>query len=213
MSSNRKQELILKTYELLKTTSPTDITIRSVADSCGCTTPVIYKYFDNFDHLLTFSSIKFLENYLIDVQKLVTEESDPLDLLISMWQSFSDQAFMNDEVFEMLFWGKFKKNLGDIIFEYYQLFPKEFVQLDGLFTTVFFNNELKERNYIIVRRATAVGYFSNKDSRIFSDLTCDAFHGLLLEYKDIYRDPVQSKKGSDEFMEILFSLIDHYRIK
>ena len=53
----------------------------------------------------------------------MNESSDPLDMLISMWDSFAQNAFANVEVFELLFWGKYKERLGDVIFEYYQLFP------------------------------------------------------------------------------------------
>lgn len=213
MATNRKTDLILKTYEMLKTTSPSDIKIRSIAEACGCTTPVIYKYFDDLDHLIRFASVRFLENYIIDLQKSINEHSDPLDMLISMWQSFAHYAFENVEVFELLFWGKYKERLGDVIFEYYQLFPDQWRNLDGLFTSVFFNSDLKERNYMIVHRAAVTGHFSYEDSRLFSDICCDLFHGLLMEYRDSYRDPGKASEGEKTYMEMLMSLIQRYKIK
>ena len=95
MASNKKNELIVKTYEMLKTTSPSDIKIRNIASACNCTTPVIYKYFDDLDHLVRFAAIRFLENYIIDLQESANSNSSPLDMLISMWDSFAKYAFEN----------------------------------------------------------------------------------------------------------------------
>ena len=213
MASNKKNELIVKTYEMLKTTSPSDIKIRNIASACNCTTPVIYKYFDDLDHLVRFAAVRFLENYIIDLQESANSNSSPLDMLISMWDSFAKYAFENVEIFELFFWGRYKEQLGDTIFEYYQLFPDKWKNLDGLFTSVFFNNDLKERNYLIVRRAAVTGHFSLEDARLFSDICCDLFHGLLLEYKDSYRDPAKVKEGAETYMQMLMSLIGRYRIK
>lgn len=213
MAANKKTELIMKTYEMLQTVSPSDIKIRNVAQACNCTTPVIYKYFENLDHLVRFASVRFLEDYIIDLEKSVNEKSDPLDMLISMWESFARYAFENVEVFELLFWGKYRERLGDTIFEYYQLFPDKLKNLDGLFTSVFFNNDLKERNYIIVHRCAVTGYFSHKEEKIFSDICCDLFHGLLMEYKECYRDLEKAEEGAERYMELLDSLITHYKIK
>lgn len=213
MSANKKNELIMKTYEMLKTTSPSDIKIRNIAAACNCTTPVIYKYFEDLDHLVRFASIRFLENYIIDLQKSVNTNSDSLDMLISMWRSFAKYAFENVEIFELFFWGRYKERLGDTIFEYYQVFPDKWRNLDGLFTSVFFNNDLKERNYMIVHRAAVMGYFSYEEARMFSDICCGLFHGLLMEYKDSYRDPAKAAEGADRYMEMLMSLIEKYRLK
>ena len=212
-SSNKKTELILQTYEMLKTTSPEDIKIRGIAAACNCTSTVIYKHFDDLDHLLRFSAVRFLENYIIDIQKDIDEASDSLDMLISMWNTFSHYAFENVEVFELLFFGRFKERLGDTIYEYYQLFPDQWKNMDGLFTSVFFNNDLKERNYMILHRATVNGYFSYANDRLLNDIMCDSFYGLLLEYKEKFRIPGESEKGSARYKEILMSLIEHYRVK
>lgn len=213
MSSSKKTELISQTYELLKTTSPNDIKIRAIASACDCTSTVIYRHFEDLDHLIRFAAVRFLENYVIDIQKIVTGNSDPLELLMKMWQTFAQYAFENVEVFELFFWGRFKERLGDTIFEYYQFFPEEWKNLDGLFTSVFFNNDLKERNYIVLHRATVAGYFDHKTDRMLSDIACDLFHGLLLDYKECFREPGKAAEGAAYYMQMLESLVSKYRIK
>lgn len=213
MAANKKNELILKTYELLKTTSPCDIKIRTIAAQANCTSATIYKHFEDFDQLILFASVKFLENYIIDLHKLINEKTDNLEMLIAMWQMFSKYAFENIEVFDLLFWGKYKQNLGDVIFEYYQIFPDEWKHLDGLFTSVFFNNEISERNGMIMHRAAVSGYFHYDDVKLLNEMECTMFHGLLMDYKDKYREPGKAREGAELFMNMLHSLIEHYRIK
>ena len=117
MSSNKKNELILQTYEMLKTTSPEDIKIRSIAAACNCTSTVIYKHFDDLDHLLRFSSVRFLENYIIDIQKDINEASDSLEMLVSMWRTFSYYAFENLFAADIHFgFGVDLKNVSEIRF-------------------------------------------------------------------------------------------------
>ena len=213
MPANKKIELIEKTYELLKDTSPADIKIRTVAEVCSCSTAAVYKHFDDLDDLIRFASVRFLEEYITDIQHVLSEAADPMDILITTWQEFSTFAFQNVDVYLELFWGKYKSQLGDAIFEYYQIFPDEWKNLGGLFTSTFFNNEITERNYIIVRRAAAMGYFPFGEAQTVSDLQCHLMHSMLMDYRSCYRQPGKAQEGTRRFMELLTSLCDHYRAK
>lgn len=213
MASSKKTELISATYELLKKMSPEEITIRTIAADCNCSSTVVYKHFENLDHLVLLASVRFLENYVIELESVVSQKSNALDTLVNMWQIFANYAFANIDVFELLFWGKAKERLGDAIFEYYEIFPDKWEGLDGLFTSIFFNNDLMERNYIMVRRAAATGFFSYADSREISDMQCYLFHGMMMEYRSKYRTPGMSKEAAERFMKMLHSLIQHYQIK
>jgi len=213
MASDKKIEMVEKTYELLKTTSPEDIKARTVAEVCNCTATVIYRYFENLDHLVLFASIKYLEDYIIALQDVVSEESDPLEMEEVMWDKFTECVFTNVPVFEMLFWGRGHDELGDVMFEYYQLFPDRLSSYGGLFTTLFFNSSLEQRTEIILRRAAVAGYFSINDVPILSDLKCLMFHGLIMRYRATYRDPAVAAEGIALCEQLLRSLDDHYRLK
>lgn len=71
---SKKNELVLKTYELLKTTGPYNIKIRTIATACNCTSTVIYRHFDDLDHLIRFASVRFLENYIVEIQRIAQRE-------------------------------------------------------------------------------------------------------------------------------------------
>ena len=57
MAENKKKELIQKTYEILKDVGPEDTKIRTIASKANCTSTVIYRHFNDLDHLLLFASI------------------------------------------------------------------------------------------------------------------------------------------------------------
>lgn len=211
--ANKKSELVLITYQMLKTHSPSEIKIRNVAAEAHCTSTAIYRHFTDFDQLILFACIRFLEDYVVDLQDTIHQNSDALDMLIEMWKAFAKYAFRNVEVFDMLFWGKFREQLGDTIFDYYQLFPDKWQNMDALFASVFFNNDLSERNGIIMHRAAISGYFSYDEERMLSDMECVMFHGLLLQYRGCYRIPGKADEGAARFMEMLHSLISKYRLR
>jgi len=207
MARGKKYELVNKTYELLQHTSPQDITIRMIAEAADCTSTVIYRHYENLDHLILIASIRFLEDYTKNLGNIMSTETDSLELLIKMWREFAVQSFKQVDVFEMLFWGKYRNRLGEAIMEYYQLFPENWQNLNGVFTSVFFNNKLEERNYIIVQQAASAGYFPQENIRLFSDLQCYLFHGFLIEYRATYREPGKAEEGVERFMKMLDYLI------
>lgn len=213
MAASKKIELIQKTYELLKETAPDELKIRDIAKVCNCTPTVVYKHFENLDDLIRFGCVHFLEDYIRETMKIVNENMDPLEMLIIMWDEFSKCAFQNVDVYLHLFWGRYCSQLGDTIFDYYQLFPEQWQTMGGLFTSTFFNSEIKERNYTIVRRAAAVGYFHHTETKVISDMQCYLMHGMLMDYRSCYRQPGKAEEEQKLFMQILRSQIQHYCIK
>lgn len=213
MAASKKTELIRKTYELLQETSPNRLKIRDIAKACGCTPAAVYKHFEDLDSLIRFGCVRFLEDYIQKTMKTVSEHTDPLQMLIIMWDEFSKSAFQNADIYLELFWGRYRSKLGDTIFDYYSLFPAQWQSMGGLFTATFFNSEIKERNYTVVRQAAAVGYFQQEEIRLISDMQCYLMHGFLMDYQSCYRETGKAEEGQRLFMEALRSQIQHYRIK
>lgn len=213
MINKKKLDLIFAVHEMLKTTSPELIKIRDVAAAANCNSAIIYRHFDNLDHLILIASIKFLEDYLFDLQDVTRNNTDPLEVEITTWRIFAKYAFMHIEVFDLLFWGKYKENLGDSIYEYYKMFPEQWQHLNGLYTIVFFNNDLQERNRVILDQAANAGYFKPSDVPLLANLQCCFLHGMMMDYKNTYRQPGVPEKAAALFMETLLSLQKRYRLK
>lgn len=213
MAGNLKKELIQKTYQILVAEGFDNIKIRRIAADIGCTSTVVYKHFDNLDHLISFASIRILQDYIQDFIAIRTEDINALDMNLKLWECFAGYAFRNAYVFELLFWGRYKEQLGDMIYEYYLLFKDEMTGFDGLSASVLFNNDLKDREYIMLRRSAATGYLSFDDIEMLSDLVSCMFHGMLLEYIGKCKDQEVTSQGVQRFIKMLSALMGKYRLK
>ncbi|MBR0406343.1 MAG: TetR/AcrR family transcriptional regulator [Eggerthellaceae bacterium] len=213
MSEQRKLELIDATYEMLKKMPPDQISARKVVAAAGCTSPLIYRNFKDMDELILLAAVRFLERYIVESPQLFDESQDPLVMLDSTWELFAKHGFQNVDVFLFLFFSQHSKEVGDAIEEYYQLLPDGWRQFGGMFTTVLFDGDIYDRNLIVVRRVASSGVFDVDDAQAISDMQCYLFHGMLMKYRDVYRDPAIAAEGLEEFMRLFRSQVEHYRIK
>jgi AcrR family transcriptional regulator len=202
-----------KTYEMLQTEGIENITIRHIGARAGCTSAAIYKHFEDLDHLLTFASIGMLRNYFQEFREIMNGDLNMLDLHLTLWERFACYAFGDVDIFERLFWGKYHALLGDMIYEYYLLFKDEMQGFDGLSASVLFNENLKAREETMLRRAVVTGYFLSDDIPMLTDLGICLFHGMLLDYKDTYKEEGKAQEGAEKFMKTLRSIYDKYRVK
>ncbi len=210
LSNNTKKELVQKTYQILLDEGIDSVKIRRIASEVGCTSPVIYKHFEDLDHLMVFASIRFLESYLRDFKVIMNSGDDYQKMHLKLWRMFSENAFNQIPAFEMLFWGKHKERLGDIIFEYYQLFKDEMTDFDGLTASVLFSNDVYERETIMLRRAAAMGKIHYDDIEVLATVTTSLFYTTLSEYKEVYKDPEKASEGIEKFNNTLNAVMNKY---
>ena len=211
MAKNTKQALIEKTYEILKIEGADKLKIRYIADQIGCTSTTIYRHFEDLDQLICFASVQFLQEYYQDFRRIMNESKlDIVEKNLKLWECFSRYAFENAQIYEMLFWGKYCANLGDIIFQYFEIFEQAQDAFDGFSATIFFNSDLRDREHIMERRAAAAGLLDGKDIELLSDMVTSLFHGILIEYID-RKDPERVEEGTARFMSLLRSLYEKYR--
>lgn len=203
VARSKKADLIRATYTLLAECSPQDISIRSIVAAAGCTTGAVYRHFENVDHLMLVAAVKFLEDYMVDLNEILLKEDDACYQHMQMWRSFAKQGFANVDVFEMMFWQASEDALNDAIFTYYQEFPESWRKLSGFQVMVFFNSNLHERNRLTLGRCMAGAGLKKADVDILNNVEICCFHGLLMEYRNCYREPGKAEEGFKRFMETL----------
>ena len=210
---NKKQQFLNVTYDILNTEGVLGVSIRRLAKEVGCTSTVIYRYFDNVEHLITMASVRYLEGYIADFKRYTKEIRDPLELNLMLWERFVFYALENVDVFEMLFFGKYKESLVDIIYEYYELFSEKFENMDGLLVSVVFNGNLRERAYIMYRRAASMGYIALDTAEKLSYMDVYMFHGLLMEYKFQKLGKEEIETNAKKFTDIIRAVVEKFRVR
>ena len=210
--TSKKADLIKAAYTLLAENRPQDLSIRAVVSAAGCTTGAVYRHFDSADHLFLVASVKFLEDYIADLNDLLSKEDDPLRQHIEMWRSFGRQALANIDVFEMMFWKTDAEALNDAIFTYYQEFPERWRKLTGFQAMVFFNSDIRERNLLTLNRCMAEYNLKPSAIQMVNDLELCSFRGLMMEYQDCYREPGKAEEALTRYMVMLDYIIGLIRV-
>jgi len=211
-----KKELVQSAFNILKSEGIESLKIRRIAEDVGCTSTVIYKHFEDLEHLIAFAAIRILKDYIRDFQEIMNNDAqlNMLDMYLKTWERFAHYAFEDIHIFELLFWGKYKKKLGELIFDYFHLFKDEveMKNFDGWSASIMFNNDLRARDCIILRRVAATGYLPFCEVSTLSNLFVSLFRGMLLEYKDNYREPGMAQEGAETFLSTLNAVMSKYCI-
>ena len=200
---SKKADLIKAAYELLDERDPQDVSIRAISAAAGCTTGAVYRHFNSVDHLLLVACVKFLEDYMVDLNELLTQNEDPLFQHVEMWRSFGRQAFAHVDAFELMFWKASDDELNDAIFTYYQEFPDSWRKLSGFQVMLFFNSSIRERNLLTLNRCMAPYKLSQTTINILNELEICSFHGLMMDYRDCYRERGKAQEGLERYMQML----------
>lgn len=216
MSLEKKRQFVNVTYDIMQAEGIEAIKIRRLAQEMNCTSTVIYRYFDNLDHLIALASIRCLNSYLIDFSSMINDPlilTDPYSLNIKMWQCLARHAYANMEIYEQLFFGSYSDQLGEVIFEYYQLFlDDERMKFDGFSSSILFNEDLVQRDIVLLRRAAALGSIHTEDVEILGQVEVFIFHGLLLKYMPRKDEEGIAEVVLEEFTSLLKNLESKYRI-
>ena len=93
------------------------------------------------------------------------------------------------------------------------MFPEDVKEFDGLSDSVFFSNDVKQRDYMMLRRAARAGEITPEAARILSEMNCYLFHGMLMEHRMDYRKPGVAKEASEKFFNMIQEITNKYRLK
>lgn len=217
MSVDKRQRFVERTYEIMKTEGIDAVKIRRLANDLDCTSTMVYRYFDNLDHLIALASMYYLKSYIHDFRTLAKDPmiaKDPYALNMKMWECLAGYAFADIAIYEKLLFGAYNQSLGEIIFEYYQLFlDEEKGDFDGYSVSILFSEDMIQRDYVLLRRASSLGIIDSDDAMIIAEIEVYIFHGILLKYMSRDHEPGIAEKAKAEFLHLIRDLDKKYRLK
>lgn len=204
----KKRRYIEATYQVILKEGVKGIKIRTLAEMIGCNSAVLYKYFDNVDHLITLASIRFLKNYMKIFQEMnEMKNRNPIRFSEKMWKVLIEESFKYPDIYYILFFGEHSAQMGESIYEYFQLFNEEIFEMDGYTVSILYNGNLEERELILLRTAAHKKMISLDDAEILSKVETMIYQGYLL--KCIHgKMPVE--KASEECYQLILSVMDKY---
>ncbi len=177
-----KKRIILYTYNKLREQEASTFTARGIAKDCGCSAAALYRHFDSLDYLLVVASIRFLDDYLTEYARILDSGDDILKIYLDGWKLFNSYAFDRPDIYYPLFWGEKNSVFSSAFQDYFELFPFDgSSEYTALYYTLLFNNDMQERDTVMLRRVENAGYLHGREVEFYSWSNTLIVRGLIQE--------------------------------
>lgn len=167
--------------EIMQSEGMDALTLRRVAKMAGYNSATLYNYFKDLDHLTVYASMKYFEDYNRNLSRYLSDEHDDVQRFLFMWRFFCASAFRHPHAYYNLFYGKYSNELGDIIEDYYKVFPDELGELDDDVMEMLHCGSLRERNWRMLRPALADTSFTLEEQERINEIILYCFKELLTQ--------------------------------
>ena len=211
MKPERKIRYVEITGEILEEEGIEGVTIRKVAARAGCTSAVLYKHFENKEHLIMLASVKFLEPYILEfIKQTGRKDINSIQMDLILWKFFIQEAFRHKPYYELMFFSDQRDMLADCVYEYYQMFPEVQRSFDGFSASIIFSSNLSERELIRLRRAAHAGLITMENATLLSRLTVAVFNGLFTQYAGEAMTETEIRFASEDCYNLIYALFQRF---
>lgn len=167
--------------EIMQSEGMDALTLRRVAKMAGYNSATLYNYFKDLDHLTVYASMKYFEDYNRNLSRYLSDEHDDFQRFLFMWRFFCASAFRHPHAYYNLFYGKYSNELGDIIEDYYKVFPDELGDLDEDVLEMLHCGSLAERNWTMLSPVLAATSFTPEEQERINEIILYCFKELLTQ--------------------------------
>lgn len=209
--SRMRKYLIETTEELIEDEGFQSVTLRKIGDETGYNTATIYNYFKDLNELLLYSSVKFLRSYNRELSLKLDGSMDAVQRYMCILRIFCRHTFARPEVYHNMFYGKHGKNLGEILRDYYQLFPEEWGDYDEAVESMLRCGDIFERERFITDPICREGFAEERDVRYLAEIAVFAHEFLLRELCE-HRDGVTVEGQAARYESCVQFLLDKIRL-
>lgn len=165
--------------EIMQSEGMDALTLRRVAHKAGYNSATLYNYFKDLDHLTVYASMKYFEDYNRNLSRYLSDEQDDFQRFLFMWRFFCASAFRHPHAYYNLFYGKYSSELGEIISDYYKVFPDEQGDLDESVLEMLHCGSLSERNWKMLHPVLETTSFSPEEQERINEIILYCFKELL----------------------------------
>jgi len=155
------------------------VTIRKVSDLAGYNSATLYNYFKNLDELILYASVRHLREYTLDLPNYLKDITDGVDRYYKIWECFLKHSFLNPEIYNIVFFGKYSTSLNNIIKEYYSIFPEELEDQPQDLLPMLLGSNLYSRNLALLVNLQNDGYVNKENLGSVNEMTILLYLGML----------------------------------
>lgn len=196
--------------EIIKKEGLENVTIRKVAVLAGYNSATLYNYFENLDHLLFYSSMKYLRNYLLKLQKMKMPQ-DKLERFFIIWRTFAEEGFNNAPFFHQIFYTNYDMEFNDAVKQYYEIYPEELKNLSEDLLPMLTETNIYKRDLEVLTACVNAGLLNEADLEPINDMIILLFQGFLIRVKGDIETPINDYV--DTFMDYLKRIMGAHLIQ
>lgn len=174
-----RKDYVVKASEIIKKEGIGAISIRRIATELGCSSASMYRYFENLDELLFYAQLDTLNDYILDLSDREKDWKDTWDVHFGIWRSYATEAFKNPNAFEYIFYRNIRKDLGQALKEYYQMFPDAIVLVNPYIQSMLEIPGYYERDYHICKQLILEGKITEENAKKLNHILCTLFLGYF----------------------------------
>lgn len=164
-----KRKFVLSTYAKLCQGDASTLTVRDLSRENNCSVAALYKHFDSLEYLITVASVRFLDEYMREYARILDDGTDFLQVYLDVWELFNHYAFARPDIYYRLFWGEDNSIFGNAFQDYFELFPfPGSEKYTAHYYTLLFNENIQERDFMMLRRIESAGQITGEDAWFFS---------------------------------------------
>lgn len=155
------------------------LTVRKVADYAGYNSATLYNYFDSIDHLLFFSSMNYLKDYVLALPKYLRGSTNSLDKYFRIWRCFCEFSYSNPKIYHLIFFNKSSHSIKDAVEQYYSIFPEELGEQPEDLLRMLLKSDIYSRNITLLEAIGEEGIISYGDINDINNMNLLIYQGML----------------------------------
>lgn len=157
-----------------------NVTIRKVASMAGYNSATLYNYFDNLNHLIFFSSMKYLKDYAENLYSYTKNSKNSIEKYLNVWRCFSYYSYRRPEIYNLIFFGEYSHSaINESMKKYYSIFPEELGEESKQFLPMLLEDNIHLRDYKLLKAAAEEGYIREEDLADINEMNVLIYQGML----------------------------------
>lgn len=184
------------------------VTIRKVAECSNMNSASIYTYFENVDHLIVFSIMDELTEYINDLPNVINNCSNSLEVFYAVWDSFANYSFNNSKAYMKLFFSNLGNDIEYYIKQYYKIFSLDLdkEKYPSYIIEMLNSGTILTRDIYIMNECVKDGFIKEKDVNYINNIIVFTYEGILRRLDSGSFDKNEAIKMFNDYLKKIMEL-------
>ncbi len=211
IQTNRMMALLIdSTAQIIEEEGINNVTIRKVADVAGYNSATIYNYFEEFSHLIFFSSMKFIKKYTDSLPKYVSAYNDPINRYLFIWDCFCKYSFKDAEIYYAVFSADLGCQPKQLQKKYYGIFPTNLKGVPQDLHEMLLESNLLKRIRLSLDKCIEEKYIEKEQAETIARIHHLIWQGMLTRFIN-KRSSYTASKASDVTLKHIRDTVTWFR--